>query len=140
MYFGTINSEISSLFNFDIPPSYSGMTCDLTFTFPTQSQLQTSSFTFSGSGDIDFALLSKAVTLQTTFNTVPEVKKDYGTTTVAPGNAYKIASFACPAGEAIGFEMKSENGTELSYFQDYNPCPIGLYIVPSPGKYRKRFF
>jgi hypothetical protein len=136
MYFGTVNKEISSTFNFDIPPSYSGMTCELVFGFPLQSQLQTSSFTFSGPGGVDFAMLSGPVSLTTTFDTVPAIKKDYGITTIAPGNGYSIASFACPAGKVAAFSMSASDGTSLSYFQDYNPCPIGLYIVPSKGYHR----
>jgi len=126
-----VNSDISSIFNFDIPPSYSGMTCTLEFLFPKQSQLQTSSYTFSGSGAIDFAALSKAATQSTSYSNAPGVSTDYGTTTVAPGNAYTIAKFSCPAGQAIAFEMKASDSTSLTYFQDFNPCPIGLYITAS---------
>jgi N-acetylglucosamine-6-phosphate deacetylase len=52
-----------------------------------------------------------------------------GTVTVAPGNGYSISTFSCPAGSTIAFELSSVQGTSLTYFQDYNPCPIGLYIT-----------
>ncbi|KXL44865.1 hypothetical protein M433DRAFT_154792 [Acidomyces richmondensis BFW] len=128
-YFGEITPEVSSIFNFDIPSSYSGMDCSLIFLFPEQSQLQTSSYTFSGSGDIDVAQLQQVATESTTYDTVPAVKKDYGEFKVSPGHSYSIATFACPASQAIAFEVKSENNTSLNYFQDYNPSPIGLYIT-----------
>jgi len=128
-YFGEITPDVSSIFNFDIPSSYSGMDCSLIFLFPEQSQLQTSSYTFSGSGDIDVAQLEQVATESTTYDTVPAVKKNYGEFTVAPGHSYSIATFACPASQAIAFEIKSEDDTSLNYFQDYNPSPIGLYIT-----------
>ena len=128
-YNGEITPSVSSLFNFDIPASYSGQDCSLVFALPTQAQLQTSSFTLSGPGTIDFALLSGPITNQTSYASAPKVATDYGGTTVVPGNAYTIASFACPAGEAVAFMMESTSGTSLEFFEDYNPCPIGLYII-----------
>jgi len=128
-YFGTISSTISSIFNFDIPAADSGKTCSLVFLFPTQAQLTTSSFTFSGNGGLDFSLLNGVATQATDFANAPAVKTDYGVTTVAPGNSYRIATFNCPAGTAVSFEVKASGDTKLSYFQDYNPSPIGLYIT-----------
>lgn len=128
-YFGQVSSTISSIFNFDIPASYSGETCSLIFLFPLQSQLKTSSFEFSGNGGIDFALLNGIATSSTSYSNAPGVTTDYGTTVVAPGNSYSIATFLCPAGTTISFEMKAVGDTSLDYFQDFNPSPIGLYIT-----------
>lgn len=128
-YNGEVSSTVSSLFNFDIPASDSGKTCSLVFLFPTQAELETSSFTFSGSGAIDFAMLSSPASESTTYDSVPAVKTDYGSTTVAPGNSYTIATFDCPANSAVGFELTAPSDTSLWYFQDYNPSPIGLYIT-----------
>ena len=128
-YFGEVSSTISSIFNFDIPSSDAGKKCSLVFLFPLQSQLQTSSFTFSGTGGIDFKWLSQAATQATTYNNQPGVKQDLGAKTVSPGHSYVIDTFACPAGQAIAFEMSAVGDTCLRYFQDYNPAPIGLYIT-----------
>ena len=126
---GEVTADISSIFNFDIPESYSGEQCTLVFLFPEQSQLVTSSFTFSGSGAIDFAELSSPATASTSYANMPSVAKDLGTVTVAPGNSYSIATFSCPAGQTIAFELSAVGTTSLTYFQDYNPSPIGLYIT-----------
>ena len=126
---GEVTSDVSSIFNFDIPPSYSGELCSLVFLFPQQSQLVTSSYTFSGSGAIDFAQLSSPATQATDYANAPSVAKDLGTFTVAPGNSYSISTFSCPAGHTIAFEMSAKDSTSLTYFQDYNPSPIGLYIT-----------
>ena len=41
-YNGTASGSVSSIFNFDIPQSYSGLQCTVEFLFPTQDQLETS--------------------------------------------------------------------------------------------------
>jgi hypothetical protein len=128
-YNGEVSSTVSSIFNFDIPASDSGKTCSLVFLFPKQADLTTSSFTFSGNGGIDFSLLNGVATQSTSFSNAPGVKTDYGVTTVAPGNSYSIATFPCPGGSAVSFEAKASGDTSLTYFQDYNPSPIGLYIT-----------
>ncbi|EHK40052.1 hypothetical protein TRIATDRAFT_42133 [Trichoderma atroviride IMI 206040] len=130
-FFGEVSSSVSSIFNFDIPSDDKGKTCSLVFLFPQQKDLTTSSFNITGSGALDFASLSKPATQSTTFNNQPSKKQDFGTTTVSPGHSYTIATFACPAGEAIAFEISDANGggTSFRYFQDYNPSPIGLYIT-----------
>ncbi|TRX95692.1 hypothetical protein FHL15_003246 [Xylaria flabelliformis] len=132
--FGEVTSTISTAFNFDIPQSDSGKTCNLIFYFPTQSQLETSSYTFSGSGAVEFGRLSSPVTKGTSYSNLPSVAESYGQKTVTPGSGHTISSFACPAGQSVAFEMKAAKGdasTSFRYFQDYNPCPIGLYITVS---------
>lgn len=122
-YNGNITPITSSLFNFDIPADYAGKTCSLIFLLPQHDQLQTSAYSLSGSGAIDFALLSGVATQSTTFANAPGVAAEYGTTVVAPGGSYSVASFSCPAGKAVGFALESSSGTSLSYFQDFNPAP-----------------
>ncbi|KAJ5991128.1 hypothetical protein N7499_011672 [Penicillium canescens] len=126
---GTVTSTISSIFNFDIPQSDSGKTCSLVFLFPELKDLVTSSFSFSGDGKIDFSKLSKPADTQTTFNNAPSVSQDLGDITVSPGNSFVVSTFSCPAGEAVAFEMKNAGSTDLNFFQDFNPSPIGLFIT-----------
>jgi hypothetical protein len=96
-----------------------------------QSQLTTSSFTFSGAGTVDFKSLSSVATESTSYSNAPGVASDLGQVTVAPGNAYKVSSFSCPAGKAVSYEMSAVGDTALKYFQDYNPCAIGMWVVPT---------
>ncbi|KAI1338155.1 ubiquitin 3 binding protein But2 C-terminal domain-containing protein [Xylariaceae sp. FL0016] len=131
-YFGEVTSTISTVFNFDIPSSDSGKTCNLIFMFPEKDQLETSSFNFTGSGAVSFAKLDSAVSSSTTYGNCPGVAQQYDQVTLAPGNAYPLSSFKCPGGQSLSFEMSSAGGTtDLRYFQDYNPCPLGLYITTS---------
>lgn len=115
-------NAISTIFNFDIPESDEGESCTLVFFFPEQSQLETSSYSLSGSGSVDFGMCSAPATTATTYETAPSIKTDYGAFTLEPGMSYTIAEFECPAGQKIAFEMSSSS-TSFSYFQDYNPCP-----------------
>jgi hypothetical protein len=127
-YNGKVTSDISSIFNFDIPASYTG-TCSLVFLFPKQSQLETSSYTFSGDGVIDFTQLSTFASQSTTYASQGSVAKNFGSKTVTPGSSIVVSTFACPAGKTVSYELSAVSGTSLEYFQDYNPSPIGLYIT-----------
>lgn len=126
---GTISSTISTIFNFDIPSSDAGKTCSLVFLFPKKENLETSSYSFSGDGQVDFVSLESAASESTTYNNAPDVKEDYGDITISPGNSYLISTFKCPAGQAVSYEMKNSGSTELNFFEDYNPSPLGLYIT-----------
>lgn len=127
-YNGTLTSDISSIFNFDIPKSYTG-TCSLVFLFPEQSQLETSSFSFSGDGVVDFKQLDTIASSKTTYSSVGGVKTDFGGKTIHPGSSTVVSTFSCPAGETVSYELSSVSGTSLNYFQDWNPSPIGLFIT-----------
>ncbi|PYI22318.1 hypothetical protein BO99DRAFT_19552 [Aspergillus violaceofuscus CBS 115571] len=127
--FGTVSSTVSTIFNFDIPSSDSGKTCSLIFLFPNKEDLETSDYTFSGDGKVDFSQLTSAAGLKTTYNSAPSVKQDYGEITISPGNSYLVASFSCPAGQTVGYEMKGTGNTYLNFFEDYNPSPLGLFIT-----------
>ncbi|KAK6607204.1 gpi anchored cell wall [Botrytis cinerea] len=129
-YDGVVNSTVSSLFNFDIPSSYASKTCSLVFLFPTQDMLETSSYTFSGSGAVDFKQLSTTVTTSSTYNSIGSTATDFGSKTITPGSWTVVNTFACPAGQAISYEMTAGgSNTDLWWFEDYNPSPIGLFIT-----------
>ena len=128
-YFATISSNTSTIFNFDIPSSYSGSTCNLIFLLPLHSELETSSYTSSGSGEIEFEQLSSAATSATTYDNAPSVEAVLGDFTITEGSSTLISSFSCPAGETLTYELKVLQDTYLYYFQDWNPSPIGLFIT-----------
>jgi len=98
------------------------LTSSSRFLFPTQSMLETSAYTFSGNGSMHFSKLNGPATKDTTYANAPTTHTGFGMFMLAPGNAYKIADFACPAGEAIGIWMNAVDNTALNYFQDFNPC------------------
>jgi ubiquitin 3 binding protein But2-like protein len=114
---------VSTIFNFDIPSGDAGRQCSLQFLFPNSEDLTTSSYSFSGDGNVQFGMLQSIATQSTTYNTSPPVSGDYSNITLVPGNSYTITTISCPAGQAIAFEMKSSSGTELNYFQNSGPPP-----------------
>ncbi|KAH8669550.1 ubiquitin 3 binding protein But2 C-terminal domain-containing protein [Tricladium varicosporioides] len=128
-YFANISSTASTLFNFDIPSSYSGNSCNLIFLLPLQSELETSSYTFSGSGEIDFLQLSSAASNYTSYSTVPNIEADLGKFTITEGSSTLVKSFSCPAGETVTYEMAAKGDTSLYWFEDWNPSPLGLFIT-----------
>lgn len=124
-YIANISSDITSYYNFDIPASYAGKTCDVVFALPTQSQLTTSSFTLAGSGALDFFSLSAPVTAG---SAAPQ-EKAIGNWNPMTGYSYAFSSGPCAAGTTVGFAIAAEATRTLSYFQDYNACAIGLYVI-----------
>ena len=118
----TVGETTLSIFNFDIPPSAKGKTCNLEFLFPTQSQLETSAYTFSGIGKFKFAILEGVATKSTTYANAPKLSHDFGTFTLKPGSAVQLGGHACPAGAAMSFLMSPVGNSSLNYFQDSNPC------------------
>jgi hypothetical protein len=127
-YNGKVDSHTCSIFNFDIPTSYSGKTCSVVFLFPEQKDLETSSFTVSGSGKVDFTKLEGPASQQTTYANQPSKESDLVSMSVAPGNSYMITSGDCAAGQTVSYEICGNGDFALDYFQDYNPSPIGLYV------------
>ncbi|KAJ5650818.1 uncharacterized protein N7484_004541 [Penicillium longicatenatum] len=128
-YFGTVRDTVSTIFNFDIPSSYEGSTCNLVFMFPQKADLETSDYTFSGDGKIDFSKLSEVASSSTTYNNAPSVSEDLGDITISAGNSYVVSSFSCPAGETVAYEMSEAGTTDLYWFNDWNPSPLGLFIT-----------
>ena len=126
-YFGAANKTTCSIFNFDIPSSYSGQTCTVVFLFPEQSQLQTSSYTVSGSGGLEFSSCSSAASQSTMWDSKPSCQQ-VSTVNAAPGNSYTITTGKCKAGQTVSYEMCASGDFSLNYFQDYNLSPIGLYV------------
>lgn len=122
-YNGTVSSTESTIFNFDIPAGDAGKTCSLVFLFPKLEDLETSSYSFSGDGKLDFCSLENPATESTNYNNVPKEKEDFGEHTVSPGNSYVIKTFDCPAGETVGYKIGNAGSTELEFFEDYNPSP-----------------
>lgn len=127
-YNGVFNATTSSIFNFDIPSTVTG-TCSLVFLWPNQSSLVTSSYTTSGSGDIQVQQLATVATQATTYATVGAVAANLGAFYVYPGTSTVVSSGKCAAGKTVSYEVSATGSFALSYFQDYNPSAIGLYIV-----------
>jgi hypothetical protein len=123
----------SSIFNFDIPAKDAGKTCTLRFLFPMQSQLETSAFEFKEPYDVPaglvFSQLAKPANEYTMHSDMTSAVGDAYEINIRPGNAYKVTDFLCPAGKMMAWRMDGVETTLLNYFQDYNPCPIGLYIT-----------
>lgn len=125
---GTASGSVSTIFNFDIPASDAGKTCSLEFLFPEQSQLETSAFSLTGSGEVEFSILESACVQGTTYENKPKTHEVLGTKKMSAGNSYHIHEAPCRAGQTVAIEMKAVGDTCLNYFQDFNPCPIGLYV------------
>ncbi|APA11918.1 hypothetical protein SS1G_05457 [Sclerotinia sclerotiorum 1980 UF-70] len=133
-----ITPQNSTIFNFDVPSKapYTGI-CALLFLLPVASNTQAGTYNFTGieeeteeNGGIDFSLLNGISNSDTTYNTQPAVATDFGKVQVIPGNAYTVATFACPTGKTVSYAAKSAGGVGLEYFENSAASAIGLYMVP----------
>lgn len=46
------------------------------------------------------------------------------------GEKFLVASGECEAGKAVSFEMVATEGVSLRWFQDWNACALGAFVVP----------
>jgi len=128
--------DVSAVFNFDIPQARQGQMCTWQFLFPMQDQLTTSRFKLIGFGTFSFSLSMLgvgAVPGMTTYNNQPLQSNPHGfpcSVSMQPGSSYTLGSTICVPG-LISVTMSSSD-SQLEWFQDYNPCPIGLYMTYSP--------
>jgi glucan endo-1,3-beta-D-glucosidase len=127
-YNATLSSTESTIFNFDIPSSYEGMTCSLLFLFPEKADLETTDFTFNGKGGITVEQLDTVATESTTYASAGSGNTVGSETAVTPGNSYTIMSTSCPAGTAVSYEFSATGGLELEWFNDWNPSPLGVFV------------
>ncbi|KAI4187532.1 MAG: hypothetical protein L6R41_002750 [Letrouitia leprolyta] len=126
---GHFSPTVSTIFNFDFPPSYVGRTCSLIFLFPQRESLQTSNYTISGTGGIQVDRLLAPADSATTYNNQPGVN---ATVDAVPelqaGNSYVLGSGNCFVNRRIGYKVSATGSLDLNYFQDFNPEAIGLYV------------
>ncbi|KAG8623862.1 hypothetical protein KVT40_008838 [Elsinoe batatas] len=128
-YFGTVNDDTSTLYNFDIPPSLEGQTCTVVFLFPRPDELVWSSYDFNNQGGLAISQLDSPAGTGTNFNNVPSGTSAGSVDAVQPGSSYVVSSGPCPAGQTIGYRVDATGGLALDYFQDFNPSgPIGLFL------------
>ncbi|KAI5208019.1 hypothetical protein E4T38_02985 [Aureobasidium subglaciale] len=143
-YNAYISSSNSTIFNFDIPASYSGKQCSVIFLFPKKSDLETSDFTMSGSGGMKFDQLASPAPLTVSYSSCPAVSSNMGTiASVTPGNSYIVATGACQPGTTMSILASGTGGMSLTVRPSIqsilviilltlttgNPSPIGVYIT-----------
>ena len=117
-YFGRVDSSSNTSITFDIPASDAGKNCDTYFALPAKADLETSDYTLSLADGVKVGVEMTGVGKVADF--IPAVNQKFG-----------IYSSKCPAGQQIKYNMFAEGGLSLSWFNDYNPCPLGMFVVVS---------
>lgn len=130
----------------------SGKTCDLIFTLPAKSLLETSDYTLTSGGSFMVNELSSPATQSTSYSNVPSSSKNLGTFPVTVGTQDVVLSAPCAAGSTVSYEFSAVGGLDIEFFVDYNPvsyslrflvylsiadCPSALSVSSSPP--HKRF-
>jgi hypothetical protein len=125
---GTITDKACTIYNFDVRPSLAGQSCSLVWLFPEQKDLETSSFTYSGSKKptMEVSHVHKPADEHTTWNKVG-AKDVVAKGPVVPGQNFNALTMECPGGQKVAYMLCGKD-VSLNYFQDFNPSPIGLYM------------
>ncbi|ORY78137.1 ubiquitin 3 binding protein But2 C-terminal domain-domain-containing protein [Protomyces lactucae-debilis] len=134
LYIPQIGGGSSSVFTFDFQQAG---TCSINFLFPTKAQIQalggTTDYTLAGGNSIDVTLYQLASVAtdaaSLTYSNKPVQVATY-TATLTPGQNTTFATFACPVGKSVSYELAVSAGSSstLSFFEDYNPPPMGLVL------------
>lgn len=129
-YNGDISSQpqVCSLFNFDIPSGWAGSTCSTLFLLPLKSELETSDYSLSGSGQAVFSGLQAPADEKTSWDNKPEAGEELGSWGIEAGKRFVVETGECKAGQTVGYEICAQGGLDLEWFQDWNPSPIGLFV------------
>ncbi|KAF1987079.1 hypothetical protein K402DRAFT_420709 [Aulographum hederae CBS 113979] len=128
--------DMCTIFNLEIPEKYAHSICTLKFFFPEQWQLDTSSFSFEGMGNFDFhGYTGYNAQPGVTWNSRPPngpPEYDPPPANVVPGGVYTLHSGSCLVKKGMGAlkvgGVLCSSDTNVTWFQDYNPCPIGIFI------------
>lgn len=117
-YFGGVNSTANTTFTFDIPASDKGKMCNTYFILPAKGTMETSDYQLTTAGDAKIHVSESKHGEVASF--IPKEDEDW-----------LVFSEECPAGGQIKYNMGAEKGINLSWFQDYNPCAVGMYVIVS---------
>jgi len=129
-YEGVVSPTISSLFNFDIPASYTGKTCNLVFLLPNSSQQWRPTTLVKSPGGITIQQLSTPASASSTFLNTPAGKIIGSVGHIEVGHGYTITSGPCGPAKTVGYRIDSVNGLDMHLFQSISP-PLGLFLKVS---------
>jgi hypothetical protein len=127
-YNGTVNSHTCTIYNFDIPASMAGKKCSTIFLLPKKQDLETSSYTISGSGECTVSKMKTPANQNTDYANKSAKESDVASITLTPGSSYTVDTGACAAGQTVSYMMCGSGDFSINYFQDWNPSPIGMYV------------
>ncbi|KAF2710921.1 hypothetical protein K504DRAFT_375993, partial [Pleomassaria siparia CBS 279.74] len=125
-----LDSTHATLYNFEVPLSYEGETCNLVFFVPPESKDWFQPWHMNTPGGM---VVSRLETIATKFSSSSNVGVSRTTGAInllAPGQGHLVNSAPCEAGETVGYRADALGALDLSYFQLTNP-PSGLFMTVS---------
>lgn len=126
-YFLSAGNGNTSFITFNIPSSVSG-TCFIDLEAPPKDQLQTSNYSFSGSGDVKICMTSSVVSGSTNFDSAPSTSQCFTKSVTEGEGSVNFGTFPCPSGQA-SFSVSTTGSFHLMMFEDYNPPPVGVVLA-----------
>jgi glucan endo-1,3-beta-D-glucosidase len=129
-YVARLSPTYSSLYNFDVRPSYAGKTCSLVFHLPLLSGDWWQLIQYKSAGGIIVSQLNNIATDITSASKVGNTRPIGSVSSLSPGGGYTINSAPCEAGKTVGYRIDAVGGLDLQYFQMVTP-PTGLFMTAS---------
>ena len=138
-------SDVCTWFAFNVPPNPSTSYCVLSFMFPGQDAVN-SPYTIDGAGNFDIQAMfyssgDNDVTPRMTWDSQPHGGTYTGAiqsyqNNFSPNGLVAISTGPCTktTGNLQLFVRLCSNDTTLTYTQETNKCPIGLYLLVFPKK------
>jgi glucan endo-1,3-beta-D-glucosidase len=128
-FIGRLDPVHSTLFNFNVPADYAGKACRLTFFVPSPSSEWWQPIQMKTAGGIAVSELDQLATETTSFSTVGTSRPVGSVGLLAKGEGNLVASFPCPAGKMVGYQVDSIGGLDLQFFEMITPA-LGLFMTP----------
>lgn len=111
-YSGSIHDGTCTTMTFDLPAAYTGKQCAFYFLLPHPGTMETSNYTMTAGMSARLSVHGEPT----------------WSAPLAPGHPVRSDMGACAGGATVQSKMCGEGGA-LEWFQDYNPCPVGAYIL-----------
>ena len=116
-YNGEVGPGVSTTFTFNVPPNNPVVKkLSIVFALPYHGTMETSEWESQGKGVLAFSGGHSAPPR-------PFVPSE--------GLRMELESlpYQAVAGKQIHYTLESVGGAQLKFFQDFNPCPVGLFMV-----------
>lgn len=131
-YVAQLSPTLATVFVYDVRAEYQGKTCNLAFhmppafPWPDMSPVKIR----SPGGIIVSSVGQQAASADISASNVVSSGVVGWIPSVSPSNQYDLASFPCPAGQRVAYQVESTGGLAMDFFQMTMP-PLGMFMSVS---------
>lgn len=127
-FFINASSKVTTFVSFNTASNLQG-NCKLQMLFPPMDQLQTSSYSMSGDGQVTLCSCNSPVTSSTTFSNAPQMGECWTSSVRENQGTVTFGSMSCPSNGQATFAVKTTGNMAISMFEDFNQPPVGIVMT-----------